>query len=170
MVVSQNGAQNLCRLRDARRSSRCLDHETCLKQSDLRASRTLGTCLLDRRSTRRLATKKAFAMTRNDYSKHLMLKARCKPTNWAKSLVQNRARPRASSNLDYCFTPIRYIRSQGAHAKVIETWDTWADRAGFRARAKSPAAARRFLERRLNELHATLRQARVNCHGLPMLS
>ena len=43
----------------------------------------------------------------------------------------------------------------GAHAKVLETWDTWADRAGFRARAKSPAAARRFLERRLNELHAT---------------
>lgn len=43
----------------------------------------------------------------------------------------------------------------GAHAKVIETWDTWADRAGFRAKAKSPAAARRFLERRLNELHAT---------------
>ena len=40
----------------------------------------------------------------------------------------------------------------GAHAKVIETWDTWADRAGFRARAKSPAAARRFLEQRLLEL------------------
>ena len=40
----------------------------------------------------------------------------------------------------------------GAHAKVIETWDTWADRAGFRAKAKSPAAARRFIERRLNEL------------------
>jgi len=41
----------------------------------------------------------------------------------------------------------------GAHAKVIETWDTWAERAGFRARAKSPAAARRFLEKRLAEVN-----------------
>lgn len=41
----------------------------------------------------------------------------------------------------------------GAHAKVIETWPTWAQRAGFRARASSPAAARRFLEQRLNDLH-----------------
>lgn len=37
----------------------------------------------------------------------------------------------------------------GAHAKVIETWDTWAKRAGFNARAKSPATAKRFLETRL---------------------
>ena len=42
----------------------------------------------------------------------------------------------------------------GAHAKVIETWDTWAERAGFRARAKNPAAARRFLEQRLTEVNA----------------
>ena len=41
----------------------------------------------------------------------------------------------------------------GAHAKVIETWDTWADRAGFRARAKSPTAARQFLEQRLTEMN-----------------
>ena len=41
----------------------------------------------------------------------------------------------------------------GAHAKVIENWDTWAKRVGFRARAKRPAAARRFLEVRLKELH-----------------
>lgn len=41
----------------------------------------------------------------------------------------------------------------GAHAKVIETWDTWAKRAGFRAQAKSPAAARRFLEKRLAEIN-----------------
>ena len=41
----------------------------------------------------------------------------------------------------------------GAHAKVIETWDTWAERAGFRARAKSPVAARRFLEKRLAEVN-----------------
>ena len=42
----------------------------------------------------------------------------------------------------------------GAHAKVIETWDTWAKRAGFNARAKSPAAARRFLEKRLADINA----------------
>ena len=41
----------------------------------------------------------------------------------------------------------------GAHAKVIETWDTWAGRIGFRARAKSPAAARRFLEQRIAEMN-----------------
>jgi hypothetical protein len=41
----------------------------------------------------------------------------------------------------------------GAHAKVLETWDVWAERAKFRARAKSPAAARRFLEQRLAEIN-----------------
>ena len=41
----------------------------------------------------------------------------------------------------------------GAHAKVLETWDTWAKRAGFRARAKSAATARRFLEQRLAEVN-----------------
>lgn len=37
----------------------------------------------------------------------------------------------------------------GKHAKVIETWDTWTKRIGFRVRAKDPVAARRFLEQRL---------------------
>ena len=41
----------------------------------------------------------------------------------------------------------------GAHAKVIETWDTWAERAGFRARAKNPVAARKFLDKRLAEIN-----------------
>ena len=41
----------------------------------------------------------------------------------------------------------------GAHAKVIETWDTWAERAGFRARAKNPVTSRRFLEQRLAEMN-----------------
>ena len=41
----------------------------------------------------------------------------------------------------------------GAHAKVLETWPMWAKRAGFRAKANSPAASRRFLEQRLAELH-----------------
>src|SRR5215216_1391794 len=41
----------------------------------------------------------------------------------------------------------------GAHAKVIETWDKWAERTGFPARATDPAAARRFLEQRLGEIN-----------------
>ena len=41
----------------------------------------------------------------------------------------------------------------GAHAKVIETWPTWAKRAAFRPRASNPATARRFLERRLAEMN-----------------
>ena len=41
----------------------------------------------------------------------------------------------------------------GAHAKVIETWGTWADRAGFRVKASNPAAARRFLEQRLADMN-----------------
>ena len=41
----------------------------------------------------------------------------------------------------------------GAHAKVIETWPTWAERAGFRGKAKSPGAARQFLEQRLAEMN-----------------
>ena len=41
----------------------------------------------------------------------------------------------------------------GAHAKVIETWQAWAKRVGFRARAKNPVAARRFLEQRLMDLN-----------------
>jgi hypothetical protein len=41
----------------------------------------------------------------------------------------------------------------GAHAKVLETWDAWAKRAGFRARTKSTSAARHFLEQRLAEIN-----------------
>jgi hypothetical protein len=41
----------------------------------------------------------------------------------------------------------------GAHAKVIETWATWAKRSGLRARATSPAVARQFLEQRLAEMN-----------------
>ncbi|HKU75995.1 MAG TPA: hypothetical protein VJR02_18955 [Pyrinomonadaceae bacterium] len=41
----------------------------------------------------------------------------------------------------------------GAHAKVIETWGSWAKRVGFRTSAKSPSAARRFLEQRLAEMN-----------------
>jgi hypothetical protein len=42
----------------------------------------------------------------------------------------------------------------GKHAKVIETWDTWAKRAGFRARANDPVAARRFVEQRLTNINS----------------
>jgi hypothetical protein len=41
----------------------------------------------------------------------------------------------------------------GKHAKVIETWDAWARRAGFRPRRQDPAAARRFLEQRLSNIN-----------------
>ena len=40
----------------------------------------------------------------------------------------------------------------GKHSKVIETWDAWAKRARFRARANDPVIARRFLEQRLANL------------------
>jgi hypothetical protein len=41
----------------------------------------------------------------------------------------------------------------GAHAKVLETWDAWAKRVGFRARANNPVAARRFLDELLAALN-----------------
>ena len=41
----------------------------------------------------------------------------------------------------------------GKHAKVIETWDAWTRRIGFRARAGDPVAARRFLEQRLASIN-----------------
>ena len=41
----------------------------------------------------------------------------------------------------------------GKHAKVIETWDAWAKRAGFRARANDPVAARHFLDQRLTKIN-----------------
>lgn len=43
--------------------------------------------------------------------------------------------------------------ASGKHAKVLETWQTWADRAGFRARANDPSKDKRFLEQRLAELN-----------------
>ena len=41
----------------------------------------------------------------------------------------------------------------GAHAKVIETWPTWAKRAAFRGKASDSATARRFLEQRIAEMN-----------------
>jgi hypothetical protein len=37
----------------------------------------------------------------------------------------------------------------GAHAKVLQTWQAWARRVGYRARAKNSAAARSFLDERV---------------------
>jgi hypothetical protein len=36
---------------------------------------------------------------------------------------------------------------------VLETWDTWAVRARFRAKAQSAAASRQFLEKRLAQIN-----------------
>ena len=41
----------------------------------------------------------------------------------------------------------------GKHAKVIETWDAWSKRVGFRARATDPFPAKRLLEQRLARLN-----------------
>jgi hypothetical protein len=41
----------------------------------------------------------------------------------------------------------------GSHAKVLETWDAWAKRIGFRAKPGDPIAARRFLEQRVEEIN-----------------
>ena len=42
--------------------------------------------------------------------------------------------------------------SSGAHAKLLETWDAWAKRTGFKVRAKDSAAARLYLEQRVLSL------------------
>ena len=42
----------------------------------------------------------------------------------------------------------------GKHAKVLETWDVWAKRVGFRARATSPSKAKLFFERGLARMNA----------------
>lgn len=42
----------------------------------------------------------------------------------------------------------------GAHAKVLETWDAWAKRVVYRAKAVSPSTARLSLERALTQMNA----------------
>ena len=41
----------------------------------------------------------------------------------------------------------------GAHAKIIETWDSWANRVGFKDRTCNVDLAKNFLERRVKELN-----------------
>ena len=48
----------------------------------------------------------------------------------------------------------------GAHTKVLQTWETWAERAGFRSRTKSAPTAKRFLEERLAQINKD-----HNCSG-----
>jgi len=41
----------------------------------------------------------------------------------------------------------------GAHAKIIETWDSWANRVGLKNRGTDPQKAKQFLEKRVRELN-----------------
>lgn len=43
----------------------------------------------------------------------------------------------------------QFHTESGKHATMVETWRAWAARIGFRARARDPVAARRFIEQRL---------------------
>lgn len=41
----------------------------------------------------------------------------------------------------------------GSHAKLLETWEHWANRINFKYRQLDPARARHFLEKRLSEVN-----------------
>ena len=41
----------------------------------------------------------------------------------------------------------------GAHAKIIETWDNWANQSGLKERRIAPAVGKQFLETRVKELN-----------------
>ncbi len=53
----------------------------------------------------------------------------------------------------------------GAHAKILETWPSWAANAGFKPRAMSASSARGFFERRLRQINP---ESGTNC--LPWLA
>ena len=42
---------------------------------------------------------------------------------------------------------------KGAHAKVLETWEAWAKRVGFKPKKSNPNTAQHFLENRINEIN-----------------
>ena len=49
---------------------------------------------------------------------------------------------------------VRQVHGEsGAHTKILETWDVWAKRVGFRAKSGSAAAARRFLEEHVAKIN-----------------
>lgn len=41
----------------------------------------------------------------------------------------------------------------GAHTKVLQTWEKWAERVGLHGQAKSPTDAKRFLEDRVADIN-----------------
>lgn len=47
----------------------------------------------------------------------------------------------------------QFHTDSGAHAKLLETWETWARRVGFRAAPLLPTTAKRRIELRLEELN-----------------
>lgn len=47
----------------------------------------------------------------------------------------------------------QFHTASGAHSKLLETWETWAKRVGFRAAPLSPATAKKRIELRLEELN-----------------
>jgi hypothetical protein len=47
--------------------------------------------------------------------------------------------------------------SSGAHAKLLETWDAWAKRIGYKVRAKDSDAARLYLEQRVLSIENGIR-------------
>lgn len=49
----------------------------------------------------------------------------------------------------------------GAHSKILKTWDRWAKDIGFRARAKSASAARKFIEERVNQITGDYRSSKA---------
>jgi hypothetical protein len=53
--------------------------------------------------------------------------------------------------------------SSGAHAKILESWEAWAKRVGFKVRAKDAAAARRDIEERFASV------ANSDCAMLPWM-
>ena len=53
--------------------------------------------------------------------------------------------------------------SSGKHAKVLETWDSWTKRIGFKAPALKPETARRFFDKRLQEIN----ERHQGCGQLP---
>jgi len=42
---------------------------------------------------------------------------------------------------------------KGAHAKVLETWETWAQRVGFKPKRSNTSAAQSFFEKRVEEIN-----------------
>ena len=43
--------------------------------------------------------------------------------------------------------------ASGAHSKIVETWDSWADRVGLKDRGTEPKSAKHTLEKRVKELN-----------------